>query len=248
MIPDLASFNTLQAAKDYEATATTMISNSTMRMYLQATGLLLVIHEVAEGKYDTPVLDQAGKETGELENNAAKEMALLITKSLAGSSTDNKDFNFIIGDTMGDIVISNTEALRDLLMPDHSDQIQTLLDLCKDKCNETYYPYISATASQFDIAKLEEQLLGVEEVVLPSSTLEAVYTLSIGVSAPKKIAVKIMQRFGDTLDDMTEWHEVSSFKNVYYKQNKYKAQVGSCDCTYRELKVVSDYQLNMSVS
>lgn len=93
-----------------------------------------------------------------------------------------------------------------------------------------------------------ELLLMVKEVyILPNSTEQKVYILTIAKDAPKKISIKIMQRFGDNVNDLTPWHEAVSFVNVLYKQKEYKAQIGSCTAAYRELKVVSEYALDMSI-
>lgn len=126
--------------------------------------------------------------------------------------------------------------------------LQTLKTMLTAKADNEDKPYKDTTQADLDAAHLELSMTVEEVFPLPNSIDSEVYTLTIGVDSPKKINIKIMQRFGDDETDLTPWHEAASFTNVYYKQQQYKAQIPHCDCSHRELKVVSDYQLSMSIA
>jgi len=106
--------------------------------------------------------------------------------------------------------------------------------------NQEKQPYEFTTQAEFDLNQIEEYLL-------PDSTADKTYTLSITSSAPKATQVKIMQQVGNDENDLTEWHQVGQFSNVHYKQYKYKARIPATDLAIRKLKLVSDYTLGLSV-
>lgn len=238
---------TLSDAKLYFDTSQQMITSKSQAIYLDKTGLYLIVHEIAQGKHDTEEKDVDGKPTGNFINHAAKSTCLLIVNTLADSSSDNNDFNFMQGNVIGDAVIAKTEELRDVTLTKYASNIQLLLDICIAKCNVKTYPFSGVEQAVFDAAKAEVAIMSEEVLMLENSINSEVYTLTIGVDSPKKTSIKIMQKFGDNTDNLTPWHEVASFTNVHYKQQQYKAQIPACDCAYRELKVVSDYQLSMSI-
>ena len=156
----LTDFSTLAEAQAFTEQTTRMISNSTMRLYLKATSLFLVIYELAEGKLDTDNGD------GTVTNHGAKELCLLIIKSLEGSSTDDNDFNFIIGNSIGDSIIADTENLRDVLLVSHAPCVQALLDVCIAHCNVTTTPFVNTTQEEFDVAHTELLSSGSSEAVM----------------------------------------------------------------------------------
>jgi hypothetical protein len=150
----------LESAKLVEVVTTRMVSNATMRIYLKAVGMFLVIYEISEGKWDTPILDNEGNETGKFTSHPAKELCLLIVKSLEGSTTDNNDFNFIIGHPKGDGIIADTKLLRDVTLTSHAAQIQALLDIVIGHCNKVTFPFKDVTQEEFDAAKAKLALVG----------------------------------------------------------------------------------------
>jgi len=147
--PDLAT------AKAYPVDVKRMISNSKMRLYLRGVGLYLIIKNIAKGSLDTWNKEDPNPDNHFLVEHPAKELCELIVDSLAGSSTDDNDFNFIVGDPIGDGVIKDTELLRDALLTEHSAKIQQLLNICKAHCNSVTYPFADATQDDWDKAQLE---------------------------------------------------------------------------------------------
>ena len=107
--------------------------------------------------------------------------------------------------------------------------------------NQVKQPYKNAAQPEFDLAQPEELLL-------PDSTEQKIYTLSISTNPINTAQVQILQRYGASKEDLTEWHVVNQFNNVKYKQDTWRAQVPQCNHTVRELKVVSNQTVNMSIS
>lgn len=101
-------------------------------------------------------------------------------------------------------------------------------------------PYAAATQEEFDATRPEE-------FALPDSTEQKVYTLSFTTNPVGTAQVQIMQRYGQDVNDLTEWHPVANFHNVKYKQDTHKVQIGACNHAVRQLKVVSNQAIGMSV-
>ncbi len=137
----------------YAETATRMISNKTMGLYLRGTAMYLIVHEIAAGKLDIAVLDDMQKPTSAFTNHPAKELCLLIVNSLAGSTTDNDDFNFIRGNSIGDAIIADTENLRDNTLVEFKPRVAALLNKCLAHCNITSQPFLTVTQADVDAAK-----------------------------------------------------------------------------------------------
>jgi hypothetical protein len=149
----LSDFETLTAAHEHPELNRRMIANKTQALYLDGTGLYLIVHDIAKGKYDVEILDESNAGTGVFTPHPAKSTCLLIVNTLADSSSDGDDFNFIQGTTKGDGVIAKTEELRDVTLTEYAAQVQVLLDICIAHCNYTVYPFINAKMSQFNSAK-----------------------------------------------------------------------------------------------
>ena len=150
---NLSNFDTLELAHAHAEIGKRMIGNKTQALYLDGTGLYLIVHDIAKGKYDVEILDGNGVGTGVFTPHPAKATCLLIVNTLADGSSDNNDFNFIKGTTKGDGVIAKTEELRDVTLTQYKPQIQALLDICIAHCNPTIYPFKDATRAQFNSAK-----------------------------------------------------------------------------------------------
>lgn len=153
-LPDLAT------VQGYELTTTRMISNPTMRLYMKGVGVYLIIKKIAKGELDT--IDDSDPANIIITEHPAKELAALIVDSLAGSSTDDNDFNFIVGHPVGDGVIADTEKLRDELLTSHTAQIGALLNICKAHCNVVTQPFAEATQDDLDKVVLEQSPTTVE--------------------------------------------------------------------------------------
>jgi hypothetical protein len=125
-----------------------MMSNKTMMLYLKATGLYLYIHQVAEGVHDVGGVDHDAKET-----------CLMIKNSLLDGSADGGDFNFMEGTVKGDGVIADTEALK-LTIPTKSANLDALLVVCKEHCNNVTYPFATTTQEALDTVNVELALVG----------------------------------------------------------------------------------------
>jgi hypothetical protein len=138
---DLSYFDTLEFAKAYEEDRKRMIPRKTMAMNLDAVGLYLIVHDIATGKLD-----------GEAAH-PAKPSCLLIANTLADSSSDDNDFNFMQGNFKGDAVIAKTIEMRDSTLSEYSGEIQSLLDICTNYCNYKTKPYAESTLTQFNAAK-----------------------------------------------------------------------------------------------
>lgn len=141
----LHEFDTWALAIAEPLTTTRLISAKMMGIYLAETGLLLLIDEVANGVYDT--VDENGNPI----KHPAREVCLLINKSLANNSADNEDFNYIIGNSVGEKVIANTANLK-LAFTDKVAEIDMLLALCQAHCNITTYPYADITEEEYNAA------------------------------------------------------------------------------------------------
>lgn len=92
-----------------------------------------------------------------------------------------------------------------------------------------------------------------EELSIDKSSQAKTLILAFTTSPSKAIKVQVMQRFGNDAENLTEWHEVSSFVNVRYAQGRedgkpYTCSVPECTAVVRELKLVSPEQIGMSAN
>lgn len=89
----------------------------------------------------------------------------------------------------------------------------------------------------------------VETEILNLSENNNRHMVTIGLTnKPENIAkVVIEQRFGNSVDDLTEWHEAASFVNVRYPQLTYSCTVPAAPAPVRELRIVTQEQLGLSV-
>jgi hypothetical protein len=103
------------------------------------------------------------------------------------------------------------------------------------------YPHADATQLDFDEAKDTG-----ETITLPANTGQHKVLLTI-TTAPRKVTkLTIQQRFGDTPDDLTEWHDVASV-SVLYKQSTYSSgMIPASNSLIRELRLISPLTLGVS--
>lgn len=103
------------------------------------------------------------------------------------------------------------------------------------------YPHADATQLDFDEAKD----VG-ETITLPANTGQHKVLLTI-TTAPRKVTkLNIQQRFGDTAEDLTEWHDVASV-SVLYKQSTYSSgMIPASNSLIRELRLISPLTLGVS--
>ncbi len=188
-------FASAELARTAPETLQRMISNSTMRIYLKGTQMLLVVYEIAEGKWDT--LDEAGPENPVTVVHPAKEICLLVVKSLEGGSTDDNDFNFMRDNSIGDANIAEIENLRDNLLPTHGPYIDALLNICLAHCNVTHYPLAGLTDEEYDLAVAEEALKENPMLVTATTGIRDVdgkdYILNKGQREPHRLTLTITE-------------------------------------------------------
>lgn len=105
------------------------------------------------------------------------------------------------------------------------------------------YPHADTTQQDFDEAKDAG-----ETITLPANTGQHKVSLTI-TTAPRKVTkLTIQQRFGDTPDDLTEWHDVASV-SVLYKQSTYSSgMIPASNSLIRELRLISPLSLGVSIA
>ena len=153
---------------------------------------------------------------------------------------DSEEYNFKQGTTTGDAHI----ALLDSLIagePTIGDELAAIKPIVMARANVVSKPFESATQEDFDEAKD----VG-ETITLPANTGQHKVLLTI-TTAPRKLTkLTIQQRFGDTTDDLTEWHDVASV-SVLYKQSTYSSgMIPASDSLIRELRLISPLTLGVS--
>ena len=103
------------------------------------------------------------------------------------------------------------------------------------------YPHADATQLDFDEAKD----VG-EPITLPANTGQhKVEGITIDKQPRKLTKLTIQQRFGDTAEDLTEWHDVASV-SVLYKQSTYSSgMIPASNSLIRELRLISPLTLGL---
>lgn len=102
-------------------------------------------------------------------------------------------------------------------------------------------PYENTTQEELDEAKdVGETLL------LPANNAQHKPVINITTQPSKPITIAIEQRFGSSVDDLTDWHECGAFRGVFYPQQSYTAQVAASPASVRELRAVSKLTVGMS--
>lgn len=225
----LHEFATAQEARDYPYTGQRFISKSTMSLYLDKVDLFLYIIEVAQGKHDG------------IEIHKAKSACLMIVKALDSGNSDGKDFNFIQGHPLGDGVIKKLDTMINETMTEKAAELTQLKAICINHCNPVSKPYENISDDEFALAQPEE-------LTLPENNEQHILTLSINKSVVQPLRVDVMQRFGDSQDDMTDWHVCGGFSNVRFKQEQYKCMVPANPGQYRELKLACSKSIGMSIN
>jgi len=105
------------------------------------------------------------------------------------------------------------------------------------------YPHADATQQDFDEAKDAG-----EPITLPANTGAHKVSLTIATAPRKLTKLTIQQRFGDTAEDLTEWHDVASV-SVLYKQSTYSSgMIPASDSLIRELRLISPLTLGVGVA
>lgn len=106
------------------------------------------------------------------------------------------------------------------------------------------YPHATATQEDFDEAKDAG-----ETITLPAKTGQhKVEGITIDNQPRKLTKLTIQQRFGDTAEDLTEWHDVASV-SVLYKQSTYSSGIiPAANSLIRELRLISPLSLGVVVA
>ena len=108
--------------------------------------------------------------------------------------------------------------------------------------NPVAYPFAGATQAEFDDAKdVGETLL------LPANSAQHKSKIVITTQPNKSTNIVIEQRFGPSVDDLTDWHECAAFRGVFYTQQSYTAQIAALPAGIRELRAVSKVTVGMSL-
>jgi len=155
---------------------------------------------------------------------------------------DSEEYNFKQGTTTGDAHI----ALLDSLItgePTIGARLAAIKPIVMARANVVSKPFEFTTQQDFDEAKD----VG-ETITLPANTGQHKVSLTI-TTAPRKVTkLTIQQRFGDTPDDLTEWHDVASV-SVLYKQSTYSSgMIPASNSLIRELRLISPLTLGVSIA
>lgn len=86
-----------------------------------------------------------------------------------------------------------------------------------------------------------------ETLLLPAGNSRHTVTIEITTNPSKTISIPILHRYGNDLDNLTEWHECGTISNVRFKQDIYSAVITSSKHIVRELKLVSPEVVGMSI-
>jgi hypothetical protein len=153
---------------------------------------------------------------------------------------DSEEYNFKQGTTTGDSHI----ALLDSLISGESTigaRLASIKPIVMARANVVSKPFEFTTQQDFDEAKD----VG-ETITLPANTGQHKVSLTI-TTAPRKVTkLTIQQRFGDTAEDLTEWHDVASV-SVLYKQSTYSSgMIPASNSLIRELRLISPLTLGVS--
>jgi len=153
---------------------------------------------------------------------------------------DSEEYNFKQGTNTGDAHI----ALLDSLIasePTIGARLASIKPIVMARANVVSKPFEFTTQQDFDEAKD----VG-ETITLPANTGQHKVLLTI-TTAPRKVTkLNIQQRFGDTTDDLTEWHDVASV-SVLYKQSTYSSgMIPASNSLIRELRLISPLTLGVS--
>lgn len=104
------------------------------------------------------------------------------------------------------------------------------------------YPHANATQAEFDEAKDAGETIG-----LSQNNAQHVITVNITTQPLKPTGLKVQQRFGTSVADVTEWHDCGEVRNVYYTQRTYQTMIPASPTAYRELRLVSPLSLGVSI-
>ncbi len=153
---------------------------------------------------------------------------------------DSEEYNFKQGTNTGDAHI----ALLDSLIasePTIGARLASIKPIVMARANVVSKPFEFTTQQDFDEAKD----VG-ETITLPANTGQHKVLLTI-TTAPRKVTkLNIQQRFGDTAEDLTEWHDVASV-SVLYKQSTYSSgMIPASNSLIRELRLISPLTLGVS--
>lgn len=95
---------------------------------------------------------------------------------------------------------------------------------------------------------IEERDLG-EVLALNTNSTQHSVRLSISEKPRTHKRIVIEQKFGPSIDNLTEWHEVCSINKVLYTQQIYvSANIPATSAIVRELRAVCESTLGMSIS
>ena len=220
----LQDFATLALAQAYEENTYLDVEGGWLGQYFSIVGIADTIKGAQSNTNSITLLAGAPTTIGQ------------IATYMVETVTSDGEFSIDPSKTKGEYFRLILEELKD-----RSLLTQIQLDFILSGHTITTKPYESATQAEFDEAKDAG-----ETITLPANTGEHKVTLSITKTPSKLTKITIQQRFGDTPEDLTEWHDVASV-NVLYKQKTYSSGViPASGSLRREMRLISPLSLGVS--
>lgn len=212
----LSEFTTLAEAQAHEVISGQMIHRDSMNGWLGQAGVYKAMKAVAADELN-PFSD------------------------VMEAFLDSEEYNFKQGTITGDAHI----ALLDSLIagePAIGARLASIKPIVMARANVVSKPFEFTTQQDFDEAKDAG-----ETITLPANTGQhKVEGITIDKQPRKVTKLNIQQRFGDTAEDLTEWHDVASV-SVLYKQSTYSSgMIPASDSLIRELRLISPLTLGVS--
>ena len=141
---------------------------------------------------------------------------------------------------------TTTEGLGNLTAADIMVASAIMTEAQKDEllalALKSTYPHATATQEDFDEAKDVGETIGLNQ-----NNSQHVISVNVTTQPRKPTGLKVQQRFGTSVADVTEWHDCGEVRNVYYTQRTYQTMIPASPTAYRELRLVSPLTLGGSI-
>tara|TARA_R110000868_G_scaffold244061_2_gene500205 strand:- start:601 stop:1227 length:627 start_codon:yes stop_codon:yes gene_type:complete len=157
------------------------------------------------------------------------------SKAVQAAFQFGSEFNFIDGSP------TSIVPILDILIAEGLANVELKTTLVA-YANPITHPFADATQAEFDDAKDPGETLA-----LPANSAQHKSIINIATQPNKSINIVIEERFGPTVDDLTDWHECGAFRGVFYTQQSYTAQIAASPAGIRELRAVSKVTVGMSL-
>ena len=215
----LSDFSTLAEAQAFELiTDKKQVGSGQARGFFVAEGIWATLRQI-QADINSPLFALAD--------------AVIVTASDA--------FSFFGLDTTTSEGLGNLAAAQ--IMVDAAIMTVAQKDSLLALALKSTYPHATATQEDFDEAKD----VG-ETITLQANTGQHKVSNITITTAPRKLTkLTIQHRFGDTAEDLTEWHDVASV-SVLYKQSTYSSgMIPASGSLIRELRLISPLSLGVSI-